>query len=171
MRTYDGKDPGPGATASPKLDGVFARATKDGIVSKSGKPLDLPHISKRLKRHFRKNPEAVLEGEVFRKGKGIEEIAGATRAGGAAAKSLRLHIFPKDGEKRPWSIGAVRRVSSKPVATDGDVQARFQKALKRGHEGLIVRSADGQASKLKPQADAEWPVQSATGGMRFALTF
>jgi hypothetical protein len=166
MATWDGKS---GGTASPKLDGVYARATKDGVFSRSGKPLDLPHVSSRLKRHFRKNPDAVLEGEVFKKGEGIEKIAGAVKSGGVATKHLKLHLFPKDGEKRPWSIGAVRRVPGKKVTDAAGVQQVFQKALKRGHEGVVVRGADGTPAKLKPVQDAEWEVAQVHGGPRGVL--
>ncbi len=166
MKQWDGKN---GGTVSPKLDGVYARATKDGVFSKSGNPLDLPHVSARLKRHFRKNPDAVLEGEVFRKGEGIEKIAGAVKTGGAATRKLKLHIFPKDGEKRPLPFGAVRRVSGKKVSDAAGVEKVFQKVVKRGQEGVVVRGADGVPAKLKPKQDAEWEVAKVNGGSRGVL--
>ena len=166
MGVYDGKDPGKGAVLSPKLDGVYAKATRDGIFSKSGKPLDLPHVQKRLRRHFRKNPDGELEGEVWRKGMPIEAIAGAVKSGGDAAKKLRLHVFPKEGQSRPWPIGAVRRVKGKKVATDAEVQAQFQKAVKRGREGVVVQRPDGTKVKLKPRSDEEYEVVDVPASKR-----
>ena len=103
----DRYEPGKGlpVEASVKLDGMYGKATKDGMFSKSGKPLNLPHIQKRLARHFRKNPDGALEGELYRKGAGIEKIAGEVKAGGDAAKRVKLHVYPGQAE-RPLPFGA-----------------------------------------------------------------
>jgi hypothetical protein len=37
---------------SPKLDGVYAKATAAGVFSKSGKPLNMPRIAAGLKGHY-----------------------------------------------------------------------------------------------------------------------
>lgn len=173
MGVYAGGDPGKGAVVSEKLDGVYARATKDGLFSKSGKPLDVPKVQKRLRRYFRKNPDGELEGELWRKKMPVEEIAGAVRSGGDATKRLRLHVFPKDGPARPWSIGAVRRVKGRKAETEKDVEKVFQRALKRGREGVVVRGADGVPLKKKPREDAEYEVvgmRKAEGGQREIYT-
>lgn len=168
MESYrNGSTQGP-VTVSPKLDGVYAKATKEGIFSKSGKPLDLPRISGRLKRHFRKHPAGVLEGELVRKNSGIEQTAGAVRAGGKAAGDVRLHIFPDQGP-RPFPIGSVRRVRGKVVKDEKGVQKAYRKALRKGHEGVVIRNAAGEKSKMKPQEDAEFPVHAVKGGPRGVL--
>jgi len=153
---------------SPKLDGVYAKATAEGVFSKSGKPLDLPKIKSRLARHFRKHPEGSLEGELKRKNAGVEQTAGAVRAGGRSADDVNLHVFPDQGP-RPFPIGSVRRISGKVVKDDAGVQKAFRKALRKGHEGLVVQDAAGQKSKLKPQDDAEFPVHAVKGGPRGVL--
>src|SRR6478736_6355501 len=101
MDRYDPAKPVEAKETSPKLDGVYARATREGVFSKSGKPLNVPHVGKRLKRYFRKNPEGALEGELYRKGQPLEAIAGEVKAGGEAAKKLKLHVYPGQ-PGRPW---------------------------------------------------------------------
>lgn len=154
--------------ASPKLDGVYARATREGVFSKSGKPLAVPHVQKRLARYFRKHPEGALEGELYRKKAGIESIAGEARAGGEAAKRLKLHMFPGQAD-RPWPLGAVRRVKGTAVKDDSGVEKVYRKALRKGHEGVVVRDAAGKKYKRKPQEDREWPVGRVAGGKRGVL--
>jgi DNA ligase-1 len=49
-----------------KLDGIRCIATKDGLVSRNGKPLPgVPHIFEALKPLFDKNPDLVLDGELY----------------------------------------------------------------------------------------------------------
>lgn len=158
-----------GGRVSPKLDGVYARATKDGVVSKSGKPLDVPHVDRRLRGHFRRRPDAALEGELYRKGAGVERVAGEVRRGGAAAKGVKLHLFPDQG-KRPLPLGAVRRVRSRNAKDEDAVGRALRKSLRKGHEGVVVRGADGERRKKKPREDAEWEVAGAAGGPRNVLT-
>ncbi|MEI6656396.1 MAG: hypothetical protein WCP45_16660 [Verrucomicrobiota bacterium] len=150
---------------STKLDGVYARATAAGIESKSGKPLDLPHIHKRLERHFRKYPDGELKGELFRPGAGVEKIAGEVKAGGSVAKGLRIHLFPDQGP-RPLPVGAVRRVHAQTAKTAGDVDRIYQKAVKRGEEGVMIRHPDGTIEKRKPRDTSEHVVTRASAGTR-----
>lgn len=52
--------------SQPKLDGVRCIATIDGLWSRQGKPIDaVPHISDALAPFFEKNPDAILDGELY----------------------------------------------------------------------------------------------------------
>lgn len=169
MQTYDSGKHGRLVEVSPKLDGVYGRATRDGIYSKSGKVLQLPHIQKRLRRYFRKHPDGALEGELFRKKAGVEAISGEVRAGGDAARRVKLHVYPGQAD-RPWGIGAVRRVAGKAVVDDAGVEKVYARALRKGHEGVVVRNEAGEKFKKKPQQDREWPVVGARAGKKTVLT-
>jgi hypothetical protein len=54
----------PGASVvEPKLDGIYAKVTKDGAVTKTGKPIkSADHVVKAMRRHFKKSPGSVVEG-------------------------------------------------------------------------------------------------------------
>lgn len=168
MDRYDPARPVAATETSPKLDGVYARATRDGVFSKSGRPLDVPHVSKRLKRYFRKHPAGALEGELYRKGRPLEEIAGQVKSGGVSAGKLKLYVYPGQ-PGRPLPIGAVRRVKGTPVKDAAGVDHAYQKAIRQGYEGVVVRAADGRKLKLKPKLDREWQVQRVAGGKRGVL--
>lgn len=59
--------------AQPKLDGVRAIATKDGLYSRNGKPL-APNFHKRLQPFFKDHPEVVLDGELYVHGQTLQQI-------------------------------------------------------------------------------------------------
>lgn len=147
------------------MDGVFARATKDGVFTKSGKPLDVPHIRRRMKLHFLLRPKSEVKGELYREGMGIEKIAGAAREGGKAAGKLRLHAFPDQGPV-PLPIGATRRIKAVTARTPEEVEKAYRAALAKGHEGAMVRHPDGRIEKKKPRQDAEFTVESWGKGKR-----
>ena len=50
----------------PKLDGIRCIAKADGLWSRTGKPIvAVPHINKALEGFFRRNPDAILDGELY----------------------------------------------------------------------------------------------------------
>lgn len=50
----------------PKLDGMRCIATRDGLFSRGGKAIvSSPHISEALEPFFKKNPDVVLDGELY----------------------------------------------------------------------------------------------------------
>lgn len=52
--------------AQPKLDGVRCIATKDGMFSREGKPIPgAPHIHEALRPFFEREPNLVLDGELY----------------------------------------------------------------------------------------------------------
>jgi hypothetical protein len=153
--------------ASAKLDGVYARATRDGVFTKSGKKVPSPHIEKRLRRYFKKHPAGALEGELWRKKAGIEAIAGEARSGNTG--KLKLHVYPGQASP-PLPFGAVRRVKGYGVKDDAGVEKVYRRALRKGHEGVVVRGEDGRKFKKKPEQDAEFPVDGVRAGKKAVLT-
>lgn len=52
--------------AQPKLDGIRCIARADGLWTRAGKQIvSCPHIEKSLKVFFQKNPDAILDGELY----------------------------------------------------------------------------------------------------------
>lgn len=52
--------------SQPKLDGVRCIATKDGLATRTGKPITaVPHISEALVSFFDVQPDAILDGELY----------------------------------------------------------------------------------------------------------
>ncbi len=52
--------------SQPKLDGIRCIATKDGLFTRSGKPIEaVPHISEALKDFFKAYPNSILDGELY----------------------------------------------------------------------------------------------------------
>ena len=52
--------------SQPKLDGIRCIATKDGLWSRNGeRHKSVPHIEAFLQEFFRRNPEAILDGELY----------------------------------------------------------------------------------------------------------
>ena len=52
--------------SQPKLDGVRCIATKDGLATRTGKPITaVPHISEALAGFFAEFPDAILDGELY----------------------------------------------------------------------------------------------------------
>jgi DNA ligase-1 len=52
--------------SQPKLDGIRCIVTKDGMFSRNGKPIiSAPHIRESLDKVFKKNPDLILDGELY----------------------------------------------------------------------------------------------------------
>lgn len=165
MKTYDEKRQQWPVRVSPKLDGVYASATAAGITSKGGKPLRLPRIEKRLAGHFRKHPDAKIEGEVYRRGLAQEAIQSAVMRGDDGR--LQLHVHPGDGP-RVRAGGRVRRIAEVEAKDAAAMRREYARAVKDGNEGVVLRRG-GERVKLKPFEDAEYKVARAVGGKRNVL--
>jgi hypothetical protein len=142
------------AVVEPKLDGVYARLNKDGVHTKTGKPIEsVPHIAKAMKRHFKKNPGSTVEGELHRRGNTFEKNLGKFRGG--KGRKLKLYVH---GEDKPSRLTRhVRRVKGKAVKDEKGLQKVHQKHLRKSFEGSVVKRG-GVARKLKPHFDEELPV-------------
>ncbi|MDR1282393.1 MAG: hypothetical protein LBK99_16460 [Opitutaceae bacterium] len=165
MKVYDEKAPPVlPAIAQPKLDGVKAIATRDGLATRTGNPITTqPHLNRRLRLFFLLNPKARLEGELYRHGKPLPEIASAVRHGGSRSSAkLQLHVFPTGakGEKLPLPVFGIRRVKSTPVSSQANLDKHYRTVLKQGYEGQVIRSGDGTVTKRKPVQDGEFRLVS-----------
>lgn len=142
------------ARVEPKLDGIYAKATKDGLVTKTGKPVkNADHIAKALRRHFKKNPGSKIEGELYRKGQPFEDTLSTFRGG--KGKKLKLYVH---GEEKPSRlIRHVRRVKGKVVKDEGALKKVHEKNLRKLYEGSVIKRGS-EARKLKPKHDEELAV-------------
>lgn len=160
MTTHPDKRPvAPGSEVSPKLDGIHAVARKDGIFTKSGKPIDRADLRRRLKLHFLLHPKSELKGELYRHGQPFDKNLSDFKKG----EKLPFHAFP--GQKhRPLPIFGVKRVKGERVRSEKDADAHYQRSLKQGYEGQVVRTPDGKEAKRKPHSDAEHEIVAARPG-------
>jgi hypothetical protein len=142
------------SVVEPKLDGVHARVTRDGARTKTGKSIKtVPHINKALRRHFKKNPGSVVDGELYRRGQSFEKTLGKFRGG--EGKKLKLYVH---GAEKPSRLTRhVRRVKGKVVKDEKGLQKAHVKHLRKSYEGSVVKRG-GEARKLKPHFDEELPV-------------
>ena len=66
LKCKDGVDWTNGVYLSPKLDGLRCVFTKDGCFSRNGKKfVSFPHIGRELKPLFDKDPNLILDGEIY----------------------------------------------------------------------------------------------------------
>lgn len=151
------------AIVQPKLDGVAVEVTGKGLVSKSGTPITTqPHINRRLRGYFRRNRGALLRGELYKHGKPFEDIQAAVQEGGRRSK-LQLHVFPEGQRRLPLPIFGIRRVRSKLVATQEQADREYARALRKGYEGQVIKTASG-TFKRKPYQDAEFRLMAIRRG-------
>jgi len=142
------------SVVEPKLDGIYAKVTKDGAVTKTGKPIkSADHVVKAMRRHFKKSPGSVVEGELYRKGQDFEKTLGKFRGG--EGKKLKLYVH---GGDRPSRLTRhVRRVKGKSVKDEKSLQKAHSRNLRKLYEGSVIKR-DGKAVKLKPKFDEELSV-------------
>lgn len=163
MDTFDPKRD-QAASASPKLDGVHAKANRSGLFFKGGAPIPgRDKLKASIAEHFRRNPDAPeVAGELYNHGEKFERIIAKAKTGGGR---LGFHVFP--GQSGPALRGhGVHHVAEKPVKSSGDLDSLHKAHLKSGYEGSVIRTAGGNLVKHKPLRDAEFPVVSAIPGKR-----
>ena len=166
MRTWDGSKQRieGGETVSPKLDGIYAKATKTGLFTSGGNPVKGQGLLKlRLKPHFLLHPNEPIEGELYRKGQSFQKTVSDFRQG----KRLPFNVFP--GQKHsPLPILGVKRVRSQVVKDSGEATTHYRQALKDGYEGQVILK-DGKAFKRKPHSDSEYPIVSGQIGKKHGI--
>lgn len=157
----DAMDVPPGTIVSEKLDGIYARADRDGLWTKDGRPIKgQQHINRRLKGHFRRRPESVLEGELTR-GEPFEKTLSDYRSD----KKLRLNLFPGQKDK-PLPVFGIRHVAGTRIANRAEADRHYQKQVSEGKEGQILQLPNGERIKRKVREDAEYDVRSIRSGKR-----
>jgi DNA ligase-1 len=66
MNFLNGSPTAPAIFSQPKLDGIRCIAMREGLFTRSGKPITaVPHISEALEPFFEKYPNATLDGELY----------------------------------------------------------------------------------------------------------
>ena len=148
----------------PKLDGIRCIAKADGLWTRQGKPIvAVPHITEALASYFKKNPNAILDGELYtheykdnfnkiislvRKTKPTEEDLAES------ADKVEYHVYDIASSaevfmKRHNEYNqAVRYINSPCVVavathiaiTEEDVDILYGEFLEEGYEGGIVRT-------------------------------
>ena len=161
-KTWKEGDPVPsGSVVSEKLDGIYARADKDGLWTKDGNPIKgQDHLNRRLKGHFRRKPDAVVEGELTN-GKALEDTLSDYQRG----KKLKLHAFP-DQKDRPLPVFGIRRIKGKAVKDAAEADRHYQKTQSKGGEGQVIVLPDGTRVKRKAKEDSEYKVTGIKAGKR-----
>ena len=158
----------------PKLDGIRCIATKAGLFSRNGKKfVSVPHIFDFLKTFFNKNPNAILDGELYcdklandfnqicslvkRTKPSIEELA-------ESAKTIEYWVYdaPVIGtldesdkfserfeliKKSLVGIKQVKIVPTEFVKSVGGLDGHYEKYLNEGYEGQMVRLDKGYENK------------------------
>jgi hypothetical protein len=151
----------PGTIVSEKLDGIYARADRDGLWTKDGRPITgQQHLNRRLRGHFRRRPESVLEGELTR-GEPFEKTLSDYRSD----KKLRLNVFPGQKDK-PLPVFGIRHVAGTRVANRAEADRHYQKQVSKGKEGQILQLPSGERIKRKVREDDDYVVESIRQGKR-----
>ena len=167
MKTHPEDDPvQPGSIVSPKLDGIYARATKEGMFTKSDAPITTqPHLVRRLKLHFLLHPKSELRGELYRHGQPFDQTLSDFRGGKG---KLQYHLFPGAGPK-PLPVFGIRRIRSQRVRSTAEADAHYRAAIESGYEGQIVETPAGEVAKRKPMHDEEYKVVAAAKGKKHGI--
>lgn len=154
-----------GDTVSPKLDGVYVKATRQGLFTKNGNKIENHKLLNwRLKPHFLIHPKSQLEGELYNHGQGFEKTISDFKTG----KKLKYNIFP--GQKNaPLPFGGIKRIPAKPVHSNKEAKESFKGAVSNGFEGQIVHKGSGEDLKMKPQHDSEYEVAAVQKGKRHGI--
>lgn len=186
--------------ASFKHDGVRALLYfKDGKVktaSRGGQDYDIaasyitsdPYIVSL----FTKNPNLILDGEIYRHGWTLNVISGLCRVETLSEKhkELKFHCYDIADENTPFKIRAIQLEKIKencpedsklvivdhvPVSSLEEIKSQHNKAISEGYEGLVVRdpesnykygARDNRMMKIKEFTDAEFLITGVEEGLR-----
>lgn len=150
----------------PKLDGIRCLATKDNLFSRGGKIFkSVPHILEALQPFFEKNPDVVLDGELYcdKLANDFNKISSLVKKGKPTAKDLeesrrtiQYHIydvlettktFPHRNNWLEHNIFTdgdcshmIRLVMTKQVDTQEELDRLYEGFIAAGYEGQMVRT-------------------------------
>lgn len=154
-----------GVYTQPKLDGIRCIARADGLFTRKGKPIvACPHIVESLADFFKRNPEAILDGELYNHvlKSDFNKIASIVRKAKPNAadtsrsqKYIQYHVYDwvhenafKDrvsGVKDAVSYIDSEHVLMVPtvrVTTQDVLDSLYADWLEAGYEGQMVRLPD-----------------------------
>lgn len=157
------------AFIQPKLDGYRCTASAGGLISRQGKPWDLPHVREALAPFFEEDPDLVLDGELYnhdlrddfntlgsliKKGNRSPEEEARVRStiqyhvydlpshpGGFSERVGELHTVYgySKGLDDPLYDGPIRLVETHPLTTQGSIDELYARFMEQGYEGAMVR--------------------------------
>ena len=147
--------------SQPKLDGIRCIARKDGLWSRSGKPItSIPHIWESLAHRFIKNPTLILDGELYNHElkDDFNKIVSLVRKEDPSPEELtesrelvQYHVYDiyEEGsfEIRSYHYHEVvdsvsdfiHAVPSTLIATQVELDDTYGDYLEKGYEGQMVR--------------------------------
>jgi DNA ligase 1 len=136
--------------SQPKLDGVRALATVDGLVSREGMPISTaPHVVEALAPIFRRNKRIVLDGELYSHhlNRDFDAIRASVQHTGAQA--LGFHVFDcvggyDQGERLQRAGEAVGLADSPHVSIVPTVYCEDQAGLDAAGAGYLAQGYEGQ---------------------------
>lgn len=177
----------------PKLDGVrcLAKWEEDRVVlmSRSGKPYHIPHISEALQTFLPRDRK--LDGEIYVHGMSFQEIVTLVKKYREESKVLEFHVYdcPIDNqEEKQWTEryrdlcetfglavnpGNIKLVPTWTVSAQEEKDEVFGRCIEDGYEGAIARLHHGlyqygyrsrELLKIKDFDDGEFPVIGAYQG-------
>ena len=157
------------AFIQPKLDGYRCTASAGGLISRQGKPWNLPHIVEALALFFKEDPDLILDGELYNHAlrddfntlgslikKGNRTSAEEERvrqtiqyhiydlpsvSGGFSARIGELHtvLGRSKGLDDPLYTGPIRLVETHSLTTQGNMEELYMGFMQKGYEGAMVR--------------------------------
>lgn len=160
---------GRAAFVQPKLDGYRCTASAGGLISRQGKPWNLPHIVEALAPFFEEDPDLVFDGELYnhslrddfntlgsliKKGNRTSAEEERVRAtiqyhvydlpsvpGGFSARIGELHTIYgySKGLDDPLYDGPIRLVETYAFSLESQLQERYAGFMEQGYEGAMVR--------------------------------
>ena len=178
-------------TCQYKLDGLRCLAyLEDGEVvlqSRGNKQYNIPHIKEELAKFFAKNPNVILDGEIYKHNLTFQEITTRAKKIRPETVELEYHVYDTIIEDSSWMLRSlklddyrksfhskiVKFLESQYVETEGSLETVHKKALEAGYEGLILRVSSGKYEvghrssnliKVKSFLDAEYKIVGITDG-------
>lgn len=179
------------AWVQPKLDGVRCLAEWDGnkvaLISRSGKPYNMPTVQKQLESWLPRN--MVLDGELYCHGMSCQTVTSYVKKWKAGSEQIIYNIYDvpicDQGdetltfEERTHKLNAVaefdniKRVPTFKVASHAEMMTLYGEFVQDGYEGAILRLAHGrylwgyrssELLKVKEFQDDEFRVIGAKQG-------
>lgn len=187
----------------PKLDGYRCTASAGGLISRQGKPWFLPHIFEAMTEFFGEDNDLIFDGELYNHAlrddfntlgslikKGNRTSAEEERVrsmiqyhiydlpsvpGGFSVRIGELHtVFGySKGLDDPLYDGPLRLVETRPIHTEGEMNAHYADFMAQGYEGAMIRPGNvkyegGKRSKsllkLKDFVDGEFELVNVEEG-------
>lgn len=181
--------------SQPKLDGVRCLVSKNGMQSRNGKPIvSAPHIMEALDSFFEKNPDVILDGELYNHElkNDFEKIISLARKTKPtdddlfeSKEMIQYHVYDvvdptltfAERNTLLWSTYGIWTTTIQPVPTlkvndEEEIQAYLGACLTDGYEGMMLRDPQGYYEgkrskgllKHKEFEDAEFPIVSIIEG-------